>query len=81
MSAFAFIHRPLNLMPKLTKKEPVEDQNERLYSRADLATKLGVCVHTIARLERAGKISSIRFSRRLLRYRGVDVNRLIEEAA
>lgn len=51
-----------------------------LLSRAQVAALLGVCTHTVQRMERAGLLKSVRFNRRLLRYRDEDVQRSIAEA-
>ena len=39
-----------------------------LYSRKEVAAFAKVCVHTIARDVRAGRLEEIRFNRRRLRY-------------
>ena len=53
----------------------------RLLSRAEVARLLGVCPHTVQRMERAGRLKSVKFNRRLLRYQETDVQRLLTEAA
>lgn len=54
-------------------------ETSRLLSRREVADLLNVCPHTIQRMERAGRLTSIKFNRRLLRYREHDVQQLIEE--
>jgi hypothetical protein len=43
-------------------------QQIMLYSRKEVAALAKVCVHTIARDVRAGRLEEIRFNRRRLRY-------------
>lgn len=40
----------------------------QLLSRAEVADRLNVCPHTVARMERRGLIHPIRFNSRLIRY-------------
>jgi excisionase family DNA binding protein len=44
------------------------NQKQNLYTRKEVATLAKVCVHTIARDVRAGRLEEIRFNRRRLRY-------------
>lgn len=45
-------------------------QDDELYTRKEVAMLAKVCVHTIARDVRAGRLPEIRFNRRRLRHRG-----------
>ncbi len=45
-----------------------KSQQIMLYSRKEVAALAKVCVHTIARDVRAGRLEEIRFNRRRLRY-------------
>ena len=56
------------------------DKTEQLLSRRGLSLRWQVCVETIKRQERAGKLKAIRFNQRLLRYRLSDIV-AIESAA
>jgi hypothetical protein len=44
------------------------NQKQNLYTRKEVATLAKVCVHTIARDLRAGRLEEIRFNRRRLRF-------------
>jgi hypothetical protein len=48
-------------------------QDDELYTRKEVAMMAKVCVHTIARDVRAGRLPEIRFNRRRLRHRGREV--------
>lgn len=48
-------------------------QDDELYTRKEVAMLAKVCVHTIARDVRAGRLPEIRFNRRRLRHRGREV--------
>ena len=51
-----------------------------LLSRAQVATKLGVCPHTIQRLTRKGLLPALVFNKRLIRYAPEVVERYIRSA-
>ena len=48
-----------------------------LLSRAEVARRLGVCVHTVARNK---QLTPIKFNARLVRYRIEDVEQFIQSA-
>jgi hypothetical protein len=48
-----------------------------LLSRADVARRLSVCVHTVARNK---QLTPIKFNARLVRYRAEDLEKFIESA-
>ncbi|MEO8429345.1 MAG: helix-turn-helix domain-containing protein [Verrucomicrobiota bacterium] len=51
-----------------------------LLSRAEVAARLGVCVHSVQRMTRKGLLPCIVFNRRLLRYKSEDVEKFILSA-
>jgi len=50
-----------------------------LLTKKDIREKLGVSNQTIWRWHKAGKLPEVRFSRKNIRYRPEDVQKLIEE--
>jgi len=56
-------------------------QRDCLLSRREVAARLGVCVHTIARATRAGLLPAVKFNARLVRYRPEAVEAFIGAAA
>lgn len=60
-----------------TKTNPPTVHAERLLSRKEVATLLGVCGHTIARNPR---LKPVKFNERLVRYRAQDVEAFIQSA-
>ena len=53
--------------------QQIANQSEQLLSRRALAQRWECCIETIKRREREGILKSIRFNRRLLRYRLSDI--------
>ena len=66
---------PPNLLPKTPQTA------RALLSRAEVARQLGVCAHTIQRMERRGLIHGLRFNARLIRYSPEVVEEYIRAAA
>lgn len=58
-------------------KQPVH--SIRLMTRLQVAERLGVCPHTVARLVKLGKLSEIKINQRLIRYRLEEVLKLTSE--
>lgn len=54
---------------------------QKLLTRKEAAEHLGVCVHSLMKWGRTGKIREIRLSRRAVRYRVSDLENFIEEGA
>jgi Helix-turn-helix domain len=49
-----------------------------LWTRKQVAEALKVCPHSVARYTRAGLLPCVRLNRRVVRYRLIDVEKLIE---
>lgn len=54
--------------------------NALLLTRKEVAGRLKVCTHTVARLQRRGLLTAVKIGGRLIRYLESDVNNLLEEA-
>jgi predicted site-specific integrase-resolvase len=52
-----------------------------LISRRQVAARMGVCIKTIARLEKAGRLRAFKINARLTRYEQSDVEKVIAESA
>ena len=77
-------NQQLGGLPKDLQKEPLHQPAasvKELLSRAEFAKALGVCSHTIQRMERRGVIRGLRFNSRLIRYPVSELARLIAEAS
>lgn len=55
----------------------MDNDNSDLLTRGQVAKRLNVCRHTIARLTKKGRLRPIYINSRLVRYRREDVDRLI----
>jgi hypothetical protein len=51
-----------------------------LLTRQQVAEKLGLCCHSVRALEKRGLLTRVQISRRTIRYRTADVEKLITEA-
>ena len=58
-----------------------EQQKNQLLKAEDIATMLGLKVHTVYAMARRGELEKVKLSRRCLRFRAGEVERFIERKA
>jgi len=51
-----------------------------LLTRRQVAKRLGLCTHSVRALERRGLLPRVQLTRRTIRYKQTDVEKLINEA-
>ena len=51
----------------------------KLLSRGQVADLLGVCTRTLRRWEQVGRLPCVKIGPRLVRYRSLDVQKLVNE--
>ncbi|MEO5802571.1 MAG: hypothetical protein ABIR24_03510 [Verrucomicrobiota bacterium] len=68
------------LPTQLDEKQDFGAVDNKLFSASEIGNKIGVCAATVRRMESKGQIKGIRFNKRLVRYPGSEVTRLIKEA-
>ena len=72
---------PAEVVALLESNETSRARIARLVSCAEFAKELGVCSHTIRRMERRGLIRAFRINARLIRYPASELERLLKEAS
>lgn len=67
-------------MESITSAVNELNRSEVLLTRRQVAKRLGLCTHSVRALERRGLLPRVQLTRRTIRYKQTDVEKLINEA-